>query len=124
MGASRRNTLLLIEGDQTRRLRLGTAILREGWQLAMLERGADALQVASYIKPSVILCDLDDETNLRHIEALRANGCASSTIIGFVSRDRDVENPGTVDAIITRPVKSPALFETIEDLEKRRSAAG
>ncbi|NVB78730.1 MAG: hypothetical protein HOV81_10080 [Kofleriaceae bacterium] len=122
MGARRRNTLLLIERDQTRRLRLGTAILREGWQLAMLERGADALQAAGYIKPSVILCDLDDDANLRHIEALRANGCANATIIGLVSQN-SVENPGTVDAIITRPVKPPELFELIADCEKRHAAA-
>jgi ActR/RegA family two-component response regulator len=122
MGASKRNTLLLIERDQTRRLRLGTAILREGWQLAMLERGAEALQVASYIKPSVILCDLDDQANLRHIEALRANGCADATIIGLVSHN-SVDNPGTVDGLITRPVKPPALFEMIADCEKRHTTA-
>jgi CheY-like chemotaxis protein len=122
MGASRPKTLLLVEQDQSRRLRLGTAILREGWRLAMAERGVDALALAERFKPSVILCDLDNAANLEHIATLRADGCAASTIIGVVSHGVDVENPGTIDAILTRPLKPPSLFDTIAELEKQRAA--
>ena len=123
MGASKHHTLLLVEPDQTRRLRLGTAILRKGFRLAMAERGADAVEVAQRFKPSVILCDLDDSANLDHIATLRADGCADSTIIGLVSHSGDVANPGTLDAILTRPLKPPALFDTIAELEKQRGAS-
>lgn len=119
MGARRRNKLLLVEHDLTRRLRLATAILRQGWHLTTTARGADALEVAHRIRPSVVLCDLDDTPNIRHVEELRVTTCASSTIIGLVSQGRDTAPPAIVDGVVTRPVKPATLFELIDGLEKR-----
>jgi ActR/RegA family two-component response regulator len=116
---SSQKAVLLVEHDQARRLRLGTAIVRRRWRLRTARSQDEALAVLQWYAPSVIVVDLGidrSSTAADVVGALRERAPAGEPgagIVGLTDRDHDAAQVG-VDALVTQPVSLNALIEAIE----------
>lgn len=116
MDVSTRKTLLLVEHDLARRLRLGTAIVRRKWRMRTARSGDEALETLHWFEPAVILLDLGmHPISARElVERLREREHgARATIVGMVDREHDASGLG-LDAVLARPFSFEGLFETID----------
>ena len=115
---------MLVEPDLNARLRLGTAVARRSWSFQTARIGEEALAIARWFEPTVIVLDLHcpDIPGYELAERLRATrNTARSVIIGIADRgasERVLSAP--VDALLTRPFAPAALFDTIEMVCERR----
>jgi ActR/RegA family two-component response regulator len=115
---SSHKAVLLVVHDQTRRLRLGTAIVRRRWRLRTARSRDEAMAMLHWFSPSVIVVDLGvDRTSTPEdmVGALRERVSAERAgIVGLTDRDHDDAARVGVDALLTQPVSLPALIEAIE----------
>jgi ActR/RegA family two-component response regulator len=114
---STQKAVLLVEHDQARRLRLGTAIVRRRWRLRTARSRDEAMAMLRWYSPAVIVLDLAVDrgsTPADTVCALRESVSEGRPgIVGLTDRGHDAAQVG-VDALVTRPVSLPALIEAIE----------
>lgn len=121
---TRRKSLLLVEHDLARRLRVGTAIVRRKWRLRTARSAGEAIETLQWFDAAVIVLDLDLSRTTREdfvAQVREANKTSNVAIIGMIDRDRDAESLG-VDVVLTRPFSVDALFEAIDYGYERRAA--
>jgi len=111
-----RKTVLLVDHDLYRRLRLGNAILRRRWRLRIARSGGEGLDLLSFYSPLVILVDSDLLRIFSRDLVMRMHERApDAAIVGLADREHEGEVVG-VDIVLPRTSSLALLFETMDNI--------
>jgi two-component system alkaline phosphatase synthesis response regulator PhoP len=121
-------TLLIVDDEKDILEFLGYNLKQEGFNIQMASNGREAVQIASQIKPHLVLMDvmMPEMDGIAACEEIRANKDLEHTLVAFLTaRGEDYSQIAGFEAggddYITKPIKPKVLVSRIKALLKRRS---
>lgn len=119
-------TILLVDDERDILEFLSYNLKKEGFLIHTASNGKDALEIATKVKPALILLDvmMPDMDGIETCEEIRKNPELDNTIIAFLTaRSEDYSQIAGFDAggddYITKPIKPKVLISRIKALLKR-----
>lgn len=110
--------------DTTRMLKI--LLMRRGFEAEVANDGPEALDVAAWFRPEVVLLDLTlpGMTGQEVALALRGAEATAAALIVAVTGYGDLDVPAGFDHLLVKPLDYDALFRLLADRPRDRGGEG